>query len=160
MPIHTTRPARPLHLARVFTAIACASTLGAAHAQQTAPTTAFDGAWFVALDCADTKDRQGLVKGYEYAFPLRIVNGQLDGTHGEEGRPAWLHMTGEVREGGVLEIYAQGISGATDFSVGRIASGSKYSYTMTGRLEGSRGAATRREVRPCTATFSRQPASR
>jgi hypothetical protein len=137
----------------IVAALAFASA--SAPAQIAAPTTAFDGAWVVSVDCPDTKDSHGLVKGYEFTFDVRIAGGLLDGRHGVEGQPASLHLTGEVRDGGVLEIRAQGISNASEYTVGRIAKGTPYSYTMIGQLDGSHGSAKRREVRPCSAQFSR-----
>ena len=115
----------------------------------------FDGEWSVVLDCADTKDRNGLVKGYEYNFHVMIANGKLQGQYGAKGAPASVVYSGEVGVDGALEVRATGNTGASDYSVGKVARGMAYSYTLAGRLEGSHGKAERREVRPCTATFGK-----
>ncbi len=115
----------------------------------------FDGRWNVALVCADTTDRTGLVKGYDYTFVVSIEDGELRGRYGTPGAPASVVYTGHVGDDGTLEIAATGNTGRSDYSVGKVPRGSAYGYTMHGRLEGVRGEATRRETRPCTATFAK-----
>lgn len=115
----------------------------------------YDGRWAVLLVCPDTQDRSGLVKGYEYSFSVSVKDGALQGEYGAPGHPASVAYTGQVGDDGTLEIKATGNTGRSDFSVGKVAQGTQYGYTMQGRLEGSRGQATRRELRPCTANFSR-----
>ena len=98
----------------------------------------FDGRWSVLLVCPDTKDKSGLVKGTSTTSPPRYVTGPC-----------------QVSNDGVLEIQATGNTGRSDYSVGKVAQGTQYNYTLQGRLEQSRGQATRRKLRPCTATFSK-----
>ena len=107
------------------------------------------------LVCPDTQDRTGLVKGYRYTFSVSIKDGALQGDYGAPGHPASVAHAGQVGDDGTLEIKATGNTGRSDFSVGKVAQGTHCNYTMLGRLEGSRGEATRRELRPCTATVSR-----
>ena len=107
------------------------------------------------LVCPDTTDRSGLVKGYEYTFAVSIREGAIQGQHGAPGHPASIVYTGTVGDDGTLEIKATGNTGRSDYSVGRVAQGTQYGYTMQGKLVGSGGQATRRELRPCTATFAR-----
>lgn len=115
----------------------------------------YDGRWAVLLVCTDTQDRSGLVKGYEYSFSVVVKDGALLGEYGAPGHPASVTYTGQVEDDGTLEIKATGNTGRSDFSVGKVAQGTQYNYTMGGKLEGSRGLATRRELRPCTAKFSK-----
>jgi hypothetical protein len=136
----------------LFAALLFASPLPAA----AAATDAFDGTWFVSLDCPDTSDRNGLVKGYQYGFDVQIVHGHLDGMHGTAGQAASVHYVGDVADDGALEIRAEGMTGANDYSVGRVARGTAYRYTMGGRLDETRGQAVRRELRPCKAAFAKR----
>ena len=115
----------------------------------------FDGRWSVLLVCPDTNDKSGLVKGYEYTFTVAIRDGALQGEYGAPGHPASVVYAGHVSNDGVLEIHATGNTGRSDYSVGKVAQGTQYNYTLRGKLEPSRGQATRRELRPCTATFSK-----
>jgi hypothetical protein len=117
--------------------------------------TGFDGRWAVVLVCPDTTDKHGLVKGYEYDFAVLIKGGEVHGEYGAPGHPASVVYTGHVSDDGSLEIEAKGNTGRSDYSVGKVSQGTEYGYTMQGRLERSKGQATRRELRPCTATFSR-----
>ncbi|MDP9043360.1 MAG: hypothetical protein M3O01_00985 [Pseudomonadota bacterium] len=116
----------------------------------------FDGRWSVLLVCADTQDKRGVVKGYQYAFTVTIRDGALQGEYGAPGHPASVVYTGQVGTDGALQIQATGNTGRSDYSVGEVAQGTPYGYTMQGMLERSRGQATRKELRPCTATFSRR----
>ena len=115
----------------------------------------FDGRWSVTLVCADTTDRNGPVKGYTYTFAVSIDAGALTGQYGTPGQPASVVYTGSVRDDGALEIEAAGNTGHAEYAVGQVARGTRYGYSMRGRLTGATGQATRREVRPCTATFVR-----
>ena len=115
----------------------------------------YDGEWSVVLVCADTQDRNGLVKGYEYTFHVSIVDGKLHGHYGAEGSPASVVYSGEVGADGALEVRAVGRTGHSDRTVGKVPQGTGYSYTLSGRLEHTHGEASRRELRPCTATFGK-----
>ncbi len=96
-----------------------------------------------------------MVKGYEYNFTVTIRDGGLQGEYGAPGHPASVVYTGQVSEDGGLQINATGNTGRSDYSVGKVAQGTQYNYTMQGKLEQSRGQATRNELRPCTANFSK-----
>ena len=115
----------------------------------------FDGRWSVVLVCPDTTDKSGLVKGYEYTFAVSIREGAVQGEYGAPGHPASVVYTGQVSDDGTLEITAAGNTGRSEYSVGKVAQGTHYGYTMQGKLVGSGGRATRIELRPCTATFAR-----
>ncbi|MEO8755534.1 MAG: hypothetical protein ABI624_22960 [Casimicrobiaceae bacterium] len=52
------------------------------HASEpTAAAAPYDGDWSVVLDCADTRDKSGLVKGYEYTMV-----GKLEQSRGQAVR--------------------------------------------------------------------------
>jgi hypothetical protein len=118
---------------------------------------AHDGRWSVTLVCDDVKERGTLVKGYDFRFPAEVAGGQLKGQYGSRGAPGSVAITGTVAPDGTLELLAEGISGKSEHTFGRLAQGSPYRYTMQGRLEGNAGSARRRELRACTASFARQP---
>ncbi len=115
----------------------------------------FDGQWSVVLVCPETTDHNGPVKGYQYQFTVSITAGEIQGEYGTPGQPASVVYTGRVSEDGTLEIAASGNTGRSEYSVGQVARGTRYGYTMQGKLAGSGGQATRRELRPCTARFTR-----
>ncbi len=116
----------------------------------------YDGHWSVMLVCADTQDKSGLVKGYEYKFAVTISDGKLQGQYGAKGAPASIAYSGTVATDGTLEVRAVGNTGRSGYSVGKVAQGTDYSYTMTGKLEHDKGQAVRRQLRPCTASFAKQ----
>ncbi len=134
----------------IFTALLAQGALAAS--------TSFDGRWSVVLVCPDTTDKSGLVKGYEYDFVVSIREGMVQGEYGAPGHPASVLYAGQVGDDGTLEIRATGNTGRSEYSVGKVPQGTRYAYTLQGRLVGSSGQATRNELRPCTATFARSQA--
>lgn len=117
--------------------------------------TKYDGQWSVELVCADTQDKTGLVKGYEYKFFVVIVGGTVRGQYGAKGSPASVTFSGLVETDGTLELRAVGNTGRSDYSVGKVERGTEYSYSLSGTLEGNKGQAKRRELRMCTALFAK-----
>jgi hypothetical protein len=147
--------ARPL-AAVLACSVALAATAGAPAQERTGTAThPFDGRWSVRLVCEDTKDANGVVKGYEYAFEAVISEGAVNGRYESARTAAHVTFTGTVAADGTLAIRAVGNTGRREYSVGRTAEGSPYQYTMQGRLNGNVGEAKRQELRPCTAHFSR-----
>ena len=123
-----------------------------------APSTRHDGTWGVALVCTDVTDAKGhLIKGYDHAFKVQISQGRLEGRHDEPRPPAFVRFVGQVADDGTLLIKADGLTGSSDYSMGRVRPGQPYGYTLKGMLGPSSGKAERVELRPCTATFSRLP---
>ncbi len=147
------RDGRLSPMAWMATLACCASLLAPVAA--VAEDHPFDGRWSVFLACADTTDRNGPVKGYEYRFEVSIAEGVLQGAYGAPGHPASVTYAGRVEDDGKLEITATGNTGRPEYAVGKIPRGSSYGYTLQGRLGPSSGQATRREVRPCVATFTK-----
>jgi len=128
-----------------------------AHAQDAKASTPYDGRWSITLVCDDVKEDGRVVKGYEYRFFVDVSNGRLDGQYKAPGTPGSLTMTGTVAPDGGLQITADGVTRLSEYTVGRVAQGTHYTYTMEGRLSGAGGNARRRELRPCAATFARPP---
>lgn len=141
----------PVLVAATITAAPCVAQ------QAQAPlSTAHDGRWSVFLSCADTYDRNGVVKGYVYNFAVEIVGGRLEGRLDESRPPAFVHFAGEVLPDGTLFIRADGLSGAPEATLGKVPTGTPYQYTMRGAVDATRGKAERVELRPCTAELAKQ----
>lgn len=121
------------------------------------PVQDFNGTWSVALACDDFKPMTGdPVKGYAYEFSATIKDGALQAQRGQPGTPASVTYTGTVEPGGRVSIQAKGITGEQEFADGKVGAGKAYSYSMRGRLDLSQGTASRMELRPCKATFTRR----
>ena len=133
---------------------------GGVNAQAAEPTSRFsaghDGRWQVVLACPGTMDKSGLVKGYEYSFLADIEKGVLRGQFGTVGKVGSVTWSGTVLEDGTLKISAAGHTGSPAFAAGKVASGTSYTYSLTGRLGPSTGQAFREQARPCTAALTRQ----
>jgi len=126
-----------------------------AHAQDARGPTPYDGRWSITLVCEDVKEDGRIVKGYEYRFFIDVGNGRLEGQYKAPGSPGSLTLTGTVAADGGLQVNADGHTRHSEYTVGRVAQGTHYTYTMEGRLSGNAGNARRRELRPCAATFAR-----
>jgi hypothetical protein len=124
--------------------------------QPASPPKPFDGRWTVSLVCEDVRDKGVLVKGYTFNFFAAITEGKLSATYGTRGRPSSLALTGDVQQDGTADIVAKGFTADPDFSVGHVQSGTPYTYRMRGTFTTNSGIATRIELRPCKATFSKQ----
>lgn len=125
-------------------------------ANQSAPaSTAFDGRWQVSLVCEDVREKQKLIKGYTYRFYIDVQNSRLAGLRGQAGLPGSLTLDGFIQADGTAEIDANGLTGNPDTTVGHVSSGTPYSYRMRGTFAKGSGKATRLELRPCEALFSR-----
>jgi hypothetical protein len=120
------------------------------------PSYPFDGRWATKLVCEDTNGPKGTVKGYTWEFDVTIEHGQLNGQYGEPGKPSSGTYVGQVQNDGTADINVQGLTGKTDYTVGKVARGTPFDYPMTGKFSGSTGHATRTKLRPCEATFTKQ----
>ena len=115
----------------------------------------YDGKWYVTLRCSSIEDKRGPVKGYELNFPATVTSGKLSAQYGAPGTPNSLTYEGEVSADGVLQIKASGNTGPSANTLGRVAQGTPFTYTLRGKLTDTGGEATRVEGRPCVASFSR-----
>jgi len=116
----------------------------------------FDGRWATTLVCDDTTDKKGFVKGYTWLFDVTIEHGKLNGQYGQPGTPSSGTYAGQVQSDGTVDIDAHGNTGKTEYTVGKVARGTPFSYPMKGKFSGSTGHATRTKTRPCEATFTKQ----
>ena len=139
--------------------IAIASAASAAHGQTPpAPKASpFDGRWAVSLVCPDVRDKQGApVTGYIINLFATVKDGHLAGQDGKPGQPGSMAMAGRIEEDGSAEITVNGLTGGSEYSIGRIPPGSPYGYRMRGTFTPAGGKAVRTELRPCEATFFRE----
>jgi hypothetical protein len=109
------------------------------------------------LTCDDVKEAGGhLAKGYNFSFSGTIQDGRLAAQYGNEGMRSSLRVSGEVADGGALVIHTAGLTGSPDYTIGDLRPGSRYGYTMTGRLDERHGEAVRTRTRPCKAILTKQ----
>jgi len=117
--------------------------------------TAFDGRWAVTLVCEDAADSGKVTKGYTLNFFSDVKEGRLTGQDGKIGQPGYLSLVGIIKADGSAEIKANGLIGNPKYAVGKAISGTAYSYHMRGTFTPTSGKATRIELRPCEATFTK-----
>jgi hypothetical protein len=67
-----------------------------------------------------------------------------------------LSLVGIIKADGSAEIKANGLIGNPKNAVGKVSSGTAYSYHMRGTFTPTSGKATRIELRPCEATFTKK----
>jgi len=118
--------------------------------------TAFDGRWAVNLVCEDVADSGRVAKGYTLNFFSDVKEGRLTGQYGQIGQPGYLSLIGVIKADGSAEIKANGLIGDPKNAVGKWSSGTPYTYHMRGTFTPTSGKATRIELRPCEATFSKK----
>jgi len=117
--------------------------------------TAFDGRWAVTLVCEDAADSGKVAKGYTLNFFSDVKEGRLTGQDGKIGQPGYLSLVGIIKADGSAEIKVNGLIGNPKLAVGKAISGTPYSYHMRGIFTPTSGKATRIELRPCEATFTK-----
>ena len=116
----------------------------------------FDGRWATKLVCDDTIDRKNqFIKGFTKQFDTTIDHGKLNGQYGDVGQPASATVTGDVQNDGKVSFDVKGLTGKSQFVLGKRASGSPFHFSMEGEFSGSTGHATRTADRPCQATFAK-----
>lgn len=120
------------------------------------PTAAFDGRWGVSLVCEEVTYNGRTAKGYTFSFPADVKDGRLSGQFGQVGQPGSLTLTGTIQADGRAEITARGLTGNPDYAVGRLTTGSPVLYHLRGTFTATKGRATRLELRPCEAAFSKE----
>jgi hypothetical protein len=112
----------------------------------------FDGTWLATISCSNA----GGAQGYTYQIPSQVKDGMFHGHRGVEGQLNWTTIDGAIQLDGSAELFVQGILADSAYAVGGAAKGSKYSYHIMARFEGTGGSGTRVELRPCTLTASKQ----
>jgi uncharacterized caspase-like protein len=112
----------------------------------------FDGAWNVVVECPPS----GGASGYKVNLLAQIKSGVLQGQFGTDGQPGSLKLNGMIDADGTGSIDARGFVGDPRTAAKVLATGAPYSYRATARFEGSRGTASRTQLRPCNLTFVKQ----
>jgi hypothetical protein len=116
----------------------------------------FDGHWSAKLVCDDSRDKNGLVQGYTWMFDVKIEQGKMEGQYGQIGSPGSGTFIGQVQREGDVDIEVNGNTGKSEYTVGKVARGTAFSYPMKGKFSGTTGHATRTKLRPCEITFTRE----
>jgi hypothetical protein len=114
--------------------------------------TRFDGRWFVTEVCQTTSDG---ASGYTFHFTAEVTNGILHGENGVRNQPGWLSLDGKLQPDGTAVLAAVGLTGGSNFNVGRVMPKTSYNYHVNAHFEGIQGTGTRVELRPCSLTFDK-----
>jgi class 3 adenylate cyclase len=112
----------------------------------------FDGSWVVDIACPNTQD----ALGWGSRFVAQVKDGYFSGTRGSEGKPGWMTMEGKIQSDGAVSLFTHGLTGDPATTVGNVPRGSKYTYHILARFEGSGATGKRVEHRPCDFTAFRQ----
>ena len=114
--------------------------------------TRFDGQWSVSLVCQTTTDGAA---GYITNFMADVRNGTLHGEHGVPKVSGWLGLDGKIQPDGTALLLASGLTGPSNFNVGKVMPDTPYSFHVDARFDATQGSGTRVEVRPCHVTFAK-----
>jgi hypothetical protein len=109
----------------------------------------FDGTWDTTLSCSNSSGAMG----YSFQFPSTVKDGVLHGQKGDEGKPGWLQLDGNIQPDGTAKLYAKGLVGAKEYAVGHRPAGTEYGYHIEGKFSDNEGSGKRVEGRPCEASF-------
>lgn len=133
--------------------LAAAGGLYVAAAPAALAATRFDGNWAVTLVCQATADG---AKPYTWQFPAQVRDGGMRGQHGTPGQAYSMTLEGTIRPDGSATMTASGLTGSASTTLGRVSTGTPYSFPVTARFDGASGSGQRVGGRACTFTFSRQ----
>jgi hypothetical protein len=112
----------------------------------------FDGTWQAKISCSGAAGAQG----YTRQLTSQVKGGVFHGESGTEGQLNWTTVDGTIQLDGSSELLVQGIISDSVFAVGNASAGSKYSYHVLAKFEGTSGTGTRVELRPCSFTAFKQ----
>jgi hypothetical protein len=113
----------------------------------------FDGSWQTTISCPAARD----ALGYSFRFTSVVKDGILRGQHGTAGETPFLQIEGPIGADGTARLYATGRTGSKEMVPGRdTPRGTGYGYNIDAHFEGSSGAGSRVEGRPCSFQFVRQ----
>ncbi len=113
----------------------------------------FDGVWNVTLDCAEAPDG---AKGYHWTFPAQVRNGVMRGQRGTPGANSSGTISGQIKPDGAAQLSVSGRTGDPDYSVGRVAPGYPFHFTVTAHFDERSGSGKRNELRACDLSFTKQ----
>jgi hypothetical protein len=143
------RPARLLAgLTQLIVVSGSAAALQPADQKAAPERQRFDGTWTSMIACSAAKEAEG------YTIPLEaeVKDGVFHAERGMDGKPNRLTVDGTIQIDGSAELFAQGLTGDSVYTVARDRPGSLYAYHIRAKFEGSRGTGSRVELRPCTFT--------
>ena len=106
--------------------------------RQTLP---FDGSWLVRMTVLKTAD--GKTQGYTRQLVARVDKGVLHGEDGTKDRPRWMVLDSAIQTSGTAWIKVHGLTGSAGTSLGAIAEGSPFEFTVTGQFSGRKGTGKR-----------------
>ncbi|WP_422003413.1 hypothetical protein [Reyranella sp.] len=119
-------------------------------APQSARAASFDGTWSVTQEC---EPAPGGARGFKWLYDATVKDGRLVGQYGTRDQPSSLTLTGRINPDGTATLTASGLNGKSDYTVGFGQPGSKFSYPVSARFVGTRGAGLRTQGRTCHFTF-------
>jgi hypothetical protein len=136
----------------IFLTLLTASASSAQADEKAANTNQFDGLWQTTLSCANSHG----ALGYSFRFASTIKNGVLHGEKGTAHEAGWLQIDGSVGSDGFVDLYLDGLVGASAAAVGQRPAGTAYGYHVAARFSADRAEGHRVEGRPCTVIFIRE----
>jgi hypothetical protein len=108
----------------------------------------FDGKW-LGTSC---KPMPG-VSGQEWQFLADVKDGAFQGVHGIVGKPASFVFDGIIKADGEAEIAVNGLTGPSAITPGHPSPGTKFSFNIVGKFDGSHGTGNRIGGRICEFVF-------
>jgi len=113
----------------------------------------FDGTWDTTISCSNAAG----ALGYSFEFSSTVKDAALHGEKGEEGKPGWLQIQGNIQPDGTAKLYVKGLVGAQEYAVGHRPKGTEYGYHVDAKFSDKEGSGKRVEGRPCDVTFVKKP---
>jgi hypothetical protein len=114
---------------------------------------AFDGVWSVKMVCTQASDG---AKGYTLNCPVRVTEGVLEGWSGVANAYGSHRLHGQIDPDGTAYLEVSGLTGPSEYNVGRVKSGTPFLYHVRAKFVRGRGAGSRIESRPCDLTFTKE----
>lgn len=133
-------------------AIGCAVASAVAPAGRAAGSQPFDGTWNVVVDCAQAPDG---ARPYRWRFPAEVRGGSLLGQFRHPEMNASGTLSGQILPNGDAFLRMNGNTGSPQYTLGRVAAGTPFHYTVTAHFGQQSGSGRRNERRQCDLTFTR-----
>jgi hypothetical protein len=93
---------------------------------------------------------------FDRQITSQVKDGVFDGQIGTVNQPNSLTVDGAIQLDGSSELFIQGFTSDPAFTVGQVATGTKYSYHVVAKFEGTSGTGARLELRPCSFSALKQ----
>jgi hypothetical protein len=115
----------------------------------------FDGKWEITQNCKQAQD--GALP-YAVRGTATVTNGLMEARYayrGPGGGTYYVH--GPINPDGTANLTMDGITGRTEYTVGKLRPGVKYAYGIAAKFAGSSGLGNRTDgARECYFEFKRQ----